>query len=183
MQLTQEQIEFLDKVCKGTWKLNPNGEVDVDGNVYMGYMNITEITVKFGSVGGHFECSNNQLTSLIGSPKSIEYGDFICSHNQLTSLIGSPKSIIGGYFYCLHNNLTSLDSCPTLIEGGFGCSYNNHLTNYFKNIKEEDFLHWDKLYWGDILRKYPFLINIAKKYIKNLKVYVDRYPQTKIYLE
>ena len=164
MELTKEQIEFLDRVCYGRkyWKLNSNGEVDVDGGVVMSGMNLTEIPVKFGSVkGGRFYCYNNQLTSLIGSPTSIEDGYFNCSSNQLTSLEGCPISIDDGWVYF----------------------YKNPLTNYFKNIKEEDFLHWDKLYWGDILRKYPFLINIAKKYIKDLKWYLERFPQTKLYLE
>jgi hypothetical protein len=30
--LTKEQEEFLDRHTKGTWKLNPNGLVDVHGD-------------------------------------------------------------------------------------------------------------------------------------------------------
>ena len=140
MELTKEQIEFLDKVCFGrdNWKLNENGEVDVDGNVYMSSMNLTEIPVRFGSVGGSFHCNDNQLTSLKGCPKSIRHT-----------------------FYCYYNNLT----------------------NYFKTIKEKDFPHWKNLHWGWTLEEYPFLINIAKKYAKNWRVYLDECPQTKLYLE
>ena len=141
IQLTKEQIEFLDVVVSGTWKLNSNGEVDVKGWVGMQGMNLTEIPVKFGSV----------------------WGDFNCSKNHLTTLKNAPKSIVGGRFYCS----------------------NNQLTNYFKNIKEEDFPHWDKLYWGFIIEDYPFLINIGKKYMTKdyLEEYLERFPLTKIYLE
>ena len=138
MELTKEQIEFLDNVCVGSWKLNSVGEVDVNGNVYMSSLNLTEIPVKFGSVADSFYCSKNHLTTLKNAPKSI-----------------------GWHFWC----------------------YSNNLTNYFKNIKEEDFLLWDDLYWDDVIREYPFLINICRKYRKKFKVYLDIYPQTKIYLE
>ena len=140
MELTKEQIEFLDMVCYGIkyWKLNSEGKVDVDGSVDIGNMNLTEIPVKFGIVSGNFWCFNNQLTSLKNAPTSV-----------------------GGNLYFAKNPLT----------------------NYFKNIKEEDFAHWDKLDWDWTLKEYPFLINIGKKYIKDLKGYVDKYPQTKIYLE
>ena len=161
MKLTEEQIEFLDRVCDGSWKLNSDGEVDVDGSVYMSYMNLKEIPVKFGRVKGDFLCSDNQLTSLKNAPTSIG-ASFSCSKNQLTSLKNAPKTIVGGRFYCSKNNLT----------------------NYFKNIKEEDFPHWDKFNWGSILEEYPFLINIGKKYLsKDFKYYLDNYPQTKLYLE
>ena len=140
MELTKEQIEFLDKVCDGSWKLNSNGEVDVDGSVNMYYMNLTEIPVKFGNVKLHFRCSKN--------------------------------------------NLTTLKNCPNYVGDKFTLQYNN-LTNYFKNIKEEDFPHWDKLFWGDVIREYPFLINIVKKYktTSELGLYLGMYPQTKLYLE
>ena len=73
MQLTKEQIEFLNKVCDGSWKLNSNGEVDVYGNVNMRNMNLIEIPVKFGSVWGNFDCyyNYNNLTSLKNAPKSV----------------------------------------------------------------------------------------------------------------
>ena len=183
MKLTKKQINFLGNVVKGRWVLNTNGEVDVDGVVDMRSMYLKEIPVKFGSVsGGNFYCSFNKLTSLIGSPTSIEGGNFECHSNQLTSLEGSPKSIVGGGFGCADNKLTSLEGCPTSIEGGIlHCSF-NQLTDYFKNIKEEDFPHWDKLKWDYILSEYPFLINVTKKYVIDWEKYLRVYPQTKEYL-
>jgi len=91
---------------------------------------------------------------------------------------------VSGAFLCANNQLTTLKNCPTSVEGWFNC-YNNNLTDYFKNIKEEDFPYWNKLDWYNILMEYPFLINIGKKYLseKELKEVLNQIPLTKIYLE
>jgi hypothetical protein len=92
-------------------------------------------------------------------------------------------------FNCSGNNLTTLKNCPYYVHRRFICK-NNNLTDYFKSIKEEDFRHWDNFTigdWEDILNEYPFLVNIAKKYIKGDYVGIDYFlkkcPLTKIYLE
>ncbi len=163
MELTEEQIKFLDKVCYGRvyWALNENGKVDVGGDVKMNDMNLTEIPVKFGRVDGNFDCSNNNLKTLKNCP-----------------------DYVGGDFRCNFNKLTSLEFYPTSIDGKFDC-YKNNLTNYFKNLKEEDFPHWDKLYWIYIIDEYPFLVNISKGGCCNINIsyLLNRYPQTKLYLE
>jgi hypothetical protein len=43
-------------------------------------------------VGGNFDCSDNQLTSLEGAPQEVGR-DFYCSGNQITSLKGAPRSV------------------------------------------------------------------------------------------
>ncbi len=148
MKLTEEQIKFLDKVCYGkkvgnlpNWKLNSNGEVDVDGNVDMKNKKLTEIPVKFGRVSGWIDCRFNYLTTLKNLPNYI--GD---------------ESV---HFF------------------------DNPLHNYFKSIKEEDFPHWDKLNWWVVLDEYPFLVNIGKKYMNrnDFNSYLNKYPQTKLYLD
>jgi hypothetical protein len=53
------------------------------------------------TVGGHFDCSVNKLTSLEGSPKNV-LGYFVCSYNKLTSLEGAPSSV-GEDFICNNN--------------------------------------------------------------------------------
>ena len=108
------------RLVKGKWSINQNGEVDVDGNVNMSYMNLTEIPVKFGSVSGFFYCYNNNLTSLVNSPNEV--GGFNCGNNSLTSLIGCPL-YIKEYFNCEGNNLTSLIGAPKKV-GGFNCDDN-----------------------------------------------------------
>jgi hypothetical protein len=87
---------------------------------------ISQLPFQFGKVDGYFDCYKNQLTSLIGAPKSVG-GYFSCSDNQLTSLIGAPISV-GGYFSCSDNQLTSLIGAPKSVGGHFNC-YNNLLTS------------------------------------------------------
>jgi len=160
MELTQKQKKFLDRLkIDGRWSLTSEGKIDVEGWVSIPDGKLTKLPVKFRRVKG-FNCSRNKLTSLEGCPDYVS-GSFLCSSNNLTSLEGAP-SYVGGYFSC----------------------HDNHLTNYFKNIKEEDFKHWDKLDWGDVIKEYPFLINITKNYInkEDFIELIKDYPKTKIYL-
>jgi len=140
-----DDIESICNELKITnWKLNPDGGVDVDGNVDISYLRLTKLPIKFGKVtgyfnchfnklnslegspievGGNFYCPNNRLTTLEGGP--IEVGDgFNCAYNQLTSLEGAPSEIIGN-FECSNNELTSIEGGPIYVGEGFFCSYNN----------------------------------------------------------
>jgi hypothetical protein len=177
MELTQEQIEFLDKVCNNGNKTTNEKSFyyDYDENgvnafgVDMRDMNLTKIPIKFNVVYGYFYCGENKLTSLENCP-DVVYGSFWANNNNLTSLDYSPKHIGTGRFY---------------IE-------NNPLRNYFKNIKEEDFKLWGSLDWrcvivgnSPIIQEYPFLITIAKNYV-NKETFIDlieKYPETKLYLK
>ena len=128
MELTPEQINWLDDCTIRTWTLNPQtGLVDVKGRFSCSSQGLTDFKgVKFGMVGGYFNCADNQLTSLVGAP--LEVGDdFYCSDNSLTSLIGAPQEV-GGYFYCHNNALTSLEGAPLKVGGSFDCE-NNQLTS------------------------------------------------------
>ena len=74
------------------------------------------------TVGGSFDCSYNNLTSLENCPKTVG-GNFGCGFNNLTSLEGSPSSV-GGNFDCYNNNLTSLEGAPKFVGGDFYCTDN-----------------------------------------------------------
>ena len=74
------------------------------------------------SIDGHFFCSNNKLTSLVGAPKTVG-ADFDCSYNNLTSLEGTPTNVVGR-FDCSNNNLTSLVGAPKTVGGHFYCNDN-----------------------------------------------------------
>lgn len=74
-------------------------------------------------VGGSFMCYNNELSDLEGSPQEVG-GSFMCGHNALTSLSGSPKAI-GGSFYCESNFLENLEDSPLKVGGDFDCSDNS----------------------------------------------------------
>ena len=81
-------------------KKNSDGSYDVGGDVDITDLelkSIQELGIRFGKVGGNFDCKTNQLESLQGSPSSVD-GNFDCRGNQLTSLQGSPSSV-GGSFY------------------------------------------------------------------------------------
>jgi hypothetical protein len=172
MKLTKEQRDFLDAVCGGkyNWELTYEGKVNVKGAVLMsssgfismGSLGLTEIPVKFGMVYGNFNCSYNKLTTLKNCPDWVD-GDFTFSYN----------------------NISTLEDFPNYIRFNVYMQKNN-LTEYFKNIREEDFKFWGKIrYWGEILKEYPFLINIAKNYMESitLRLYLNEIPQTKLYLK
>ena len=126
--LTQEQKDWLDKCTEGSWRVNPStGLVDVDGDFNCRYSGLKNLMgVRFGSVSGNFDCSNNQLTSLEGAPQEVGK-DFDCYSNQLTSLEGAPQEV-GRDFSCENNKLTSLEGAPQEVEKDFDC-YDNKLTS------------------------------------------------------
>ena len=147
--LSKEQIEWLDKCTRESWKLNPDtGLVDVNGSFDCSEQGLTDFKgVRFGNVVGSFWCYRNQLTSLDGAPKEVGGGffssfnqltslvgapekvgeNFFCENNQLTSLVGAPKEV-GMNFFCDNNQLTSLEGAPKKVGGSFHC-YSNQLTS------------------------------------------------------
>ena len=96
----KSKIHLTDCI-DGTYTINNDGSIDVDGIVDLSQMNLTKISFKFRNVSGSFYCYNNQLTSLEGSPNTVG-GNFHCYNNQLTSLEGAPNSV-GGNFICYDN--------------------------------------------------------------------------------
>jgi hypothetical protein len=117
MELTEDQIKFLNKVCKGTWTLNENGEVDVEKSVYMDCANLTEIPVKFGRVGGFFSCSDNKLTTLKNCPNYIN-SDFYCLGNNLTEYFKNIKESDFKFWDRLYWSDGILEEYPFLVNIG-----------------------------------------------------------------
>ena len=112
--MTEQEIH---KICKKyrirNYTINPDGSIDVNGNVDLLHLNLTKIPIKFNNVYGYFTCSYNNLTSLENSPRWTKKS-FFCIENNLTSLEGSPIS--DGDYYFNNNPLESLD--------GFNGNYN-----------------------------------------------------------
>ena len=86
----------IHKICKKyyirNYTINPDGSIDVDGNVELGVYKLDKIPLKFNNVSGYFNISYNNLTSLEGCPKYI--GEtFYCNSNKLTSLEYFPNKI------------------------------------------------------------------------------------------
>lgn len=137
-----EISNWLKKYNITQYIINNDNTVTVNGGVYLKSHNVDSIDVQFKISNGDFNCSGNNLTSLIGCPE-IVYGNFDCSENKLTSLKGSPNEVYGdfscylnqlqdlidgpsiAYFYnCSNNVLTSLKGCPDNIKHDFLCSNN-----------------------------------------------------------
>jgi len=120
----------IDSICKEygieNYTINSDGSIDVNGDVDLSIRNLKKLPLTFRHVSGNFNCYNNKLITLEGSPQKVE-GNFYCSRNKLTSLEGSPQKV-EGYFSCNNNQLTSLEGSPQKVEGNFSCD-NNQLTS------------------------------------------------------
>jgi hypothetical protein len=104
------------------YTINPDGSIDVDGDVDLIGRLLTKIPLKFNKVSGHFDCYDNILINLEGCPKYVG-GDFSCISSNLKSLVGSPIEV-GGDFFCGNNELTSLEGGPERVGVCFDCSGN-----------------------------------------------------------
>ena len=120
----------IEEICRKygieNYTINDDGSVDVDDEVIIWDCNLNEIPLKFNKVTGNFNCSENNLTDLKGSPKWVG-GDFYSIFNKLTSLEGSPEKVDGD-FYIDNSKLTNLKGCTKYIGGEFDCS-DNELTS------------------------------------------------------
>lgn len=103
----QEIHDICKKYNIKNYTINPDGSIDVDGDVSIANGRLEKLPLKFNKVSGDFYCSWEELKTLEGCPKEIG-GDFFCSYNKLKTLKHSP-SIISGLFYCVDNPLESLE--------------------------------------------------------------------------
>lgn len=118
--MTAEQIEKkIKKKCIQykieNYSINPDGSIDVAGDVDLQQMNLDQLPLKFNIGSGNFYCKNNKLTTLTGSPISVG-GDFNCSINHLVSLADGPLKVKGNY-NCLSNILLNLVGYAEAIGG------------------------------------------------------------------
>lgn len=121
MLKTKEEIKiWLKNGSYLDYHIDDNLVVHIHDDVRLANQSLNELPFQFGHITGNFNCCDNQLTSLEGSPISVS-GVFDCSHNQLTSLKGAP-SIVDS-FYCDYNQLTSLKFLPKKLRN-LGCSHN-----------------------------------------------------------
>ena len=133
--LTDEQRKFLDRYIRGTWSVNREGLVDVQGDFYCPRQGLEDfLGIRFGKVSGNFWCDGNQLRTLEGSPREVS-GSFYCFGNQLRTLEGSPRKV-GGFFYCYGNPFISLEGAPEVIKDNF--LFKNTVFRY--NL--QSFLNW-----------------------------------------
>jgi|LakMenEpi03Aug12_release.lakeMendotaPanAssembly.Ray.scaffolds.fasta_scaffold238999_2 hypothetical protein len=205
-ELTPEQTEWLDECSSfGGWELNEEtGLVDVHSNFNCSGQGLRDLKgVRFGFIEGTFYCQNNQLESLIGSPREVGE-DFTCSNNRLTTLEGAPEVIgktfecennqltdlkgapqkIGWDFWCRRNELTSLDGLSTDIGGELYSSKNPVSEGTFISIFEEmkrgnDYIQSVELVWPDLsdadkaLLYRPEFSWVSDQEIKSIKAMLD----------
>ena len=119
----------IDEICRKynitNYTINPDGSIDVNGDVKLVNKKLTELPLTFNKVHGNFECDINSLTTLKGSPKWTS-GNFESSNNNLTDLIGSPE-IVEGNFQSVGNRLTDLTGSPKQVDGWFNVGSNKNL--------------------------------------------------------
>ena len=92
--------ELIKEICIRykikNYSINSDGSIDVDDNVNLSFMELSKLPLKFNIVLGSFDCGNNILTTLKGSPKHV-----------------------GGWFDCSSNRLKTLKHCPDYIHNFF----------------------------------------------------------------
>ena len=95
----------IHKICEKynikDYTINPDGSIDVDGDVIIANKFLGKIPIKFNKVSGYFNCSYNFLTTLENCPNEIGKS-LSCYSNRLTSLEGFPQKV-GNYTHCCPN--------------------------------------------------------------------------------
>lgn len=159
--LTEQNTLDIDKICLQykieKYSINPDGSVDVDGNVDLSSRNLSILPLKFRrvmgnfnvqyncvktlenspvSVGGNLNCFNNHLKNFIGGPRWVG-GDFYAYNNSLISLQGSPHEVVGNYFISGNDKLPNLVGCTLIIGGDF--SFDDTLVSTFSGDDDIEF--------------------------------------------
>lgn len=160
--INKRQKDKIDSICARyeikNYTINSDGSIDVDGNVGLSHYVLKSIPLNFNIVNGHFYCNDNEIKSLLGSPKTVN-GDFHCYSNKITSLIGSPNHV-GGTFSIDSNNVKSFDGAPKYIGKEFFMYGNQDLISTYSG--NDDF-EWDCIFIGTFNTGLP---NIVKSFIK-----------------
>lgn len=137
IQSKEEIIALCDKYNIQKYTINSDGSIDVDGDVRLIKMKLTQLPLAFNKVSGKFICATNKLTSLKGSPREVG-GYFRCGGNRLTDLVGGPHTV-GGLYNCGYNRLTTLYGVASRIGGDFYCSDNEGLRVFMHYFSRLDF--------------------------------------------
>ena len=113
-------------LARDKWNLDKKTNMfNFDGDVEIADELIEDgkLAIKFANVTGDFNCNNEKITSLVGSPEYVG-GDFNCSKTKITSLEGAPKEVRGS-FSCTETKITSLEGAPNKVGMDFDCFYTN----------------------------------------------------------
>lgn len=149
--------DWLDFYHIKKYTINKDLTVDVDGSVDLHHQNLQKICVKFNIVQGNFEISNNDLTSLKGSPY-IVLSNFICSNNHLINLEFSPNIIRNGIsaYSNKFENINDLSPSAFIQTIKSGKVWIKELP---KEIKDNYFRYW--------IEKEPIIFKYMKDLVSN----------------
>ena len=125
------------------YTINDDGSIDVDGDVDLWGLDLTELPLSFNKVSGYFWIGNNRLTSLKGCPRWVGSW-FSCNLNLLISLEFSPD-YVGGYLDFRYNPLTD-NYCDTEIGGCFYTTSTQDGLVFIGNNIATNYKEWRKLY-------------------------------------
>jgi hypothetical protein len=130
--VTLEQQEFLYH-CLGALpaydavKVNSDGSVDVDSDLWMAIPGLKKFPIKFNIVTGDFFCRDQPLLETLEGAPNIVHGDFNCDNcPKLVSLEGGP-SIVTGSYSCIRNHFKDLKGSAQKVGYDFDCSHNPQL--------------------------------------------------------
>jgi hypothetical protein len=169
-------MNSIHEICKKyditNYAINPDGSIDVNGDVDLSYENLTQLPLRFNKVYGDFRCGDNRLTTLKGSPIWVS-GRFNFRYNNLTSLEFSPRWV-GGYFNCEDNILTSLEFSPDYVGDYFSC-VNNDLNDNYCDTEIGGGFYTTLVHDGLIMTRYDEVINYKdfQKIYKRKKILDD----------
>ncbi len=86
--MSEEEIhKICDKLKIDNYTINPDGSIDVNGDVVI-LIFINELPIKFNKVSGNFYCSYNNLSTLKNFPNEV---------GGETFLYGNPLKSLDGY--------------------------------------------------------------------------------------
>ena len=81
------------------YTINNKGEIDVNTEVNLEYINTKELPYKFGKVNGNFiMCNADELTSLKNCPNHVTGYVDVSYNKRLKSLDGFPKRVDGDIY-------------------------------------------------------------------------------------
>jgi len=142
----------------GTAHVNPQGLVDVYGDVHVDDQPNGKLSVAFGHVTGSFLAFQTNLRTLMGSPQKVDE-TFDCGRTRITSLEGGPQEV-GENYHAHLNKLTHLTGAPQSVGGTLVITY-HAATPLFKlfNYKKVEFLGPVPQIWQDLFNpeKHPEL--------------------------
>lgn len=130
----REKIEkFLERFDVYEYSLNPDGTVDVEGDLFLDsdskyFSKLKKLPIKFGNIGGFFDATcAYALTSLEGFPKfvgdSFIFKTFDNGGKGIRSMVGGPTHVNGDYV--VNNSyLTTMEGIAEYIGGNLELSHN-----------------------------------------------------------